>query len=137
MARKKTKSTRASRKTIDDMHYGPEPMGVDYFENNNINNFFSWYTYFYDRNRCNQIIMGYAKEHGYKNANKFKKLYIPTSVASIIRGLENGLVFPDHKDYHRYTDTYATINEAFFIEAVKVIIQSIENLDQHLYEKSN
>ncbi len=99
MARKKTKSTRASRKTIDDMHYGPEPMGVDYFENNNINNFFSWYTYFYDRNRCNQIIIGYAKEHGYKNANKFKKLYIPTSVASIIRGLENGLVFPDHKDY--------------------------------------
>ncbi len=99
MARKKTKSTRASRKTIDDMHYGPEPMGVDYFENNNINTFFSWYTYFYDRNRCNQIIMGYAKEHGYKNANKFKKLYIPTSVASIIRGLENGLVFPDHKDY--------------------------------------
>ena len=58
MARKKTKSTRASRKTIDDMHYGPEPMGVDYFENNNINNFFSWYTYFYDRNRCNQIIIG-------------------------------------------------------------------------------
>ena len=99
MARKKTKSTRASRKTIDDMHYGPEPMGVDYFENNNINTFFSWYTYFYDRNRCNQIIMGYAKEHGYKNANKFKKLYIPTSMASIIRGLENGLVFPDHKDY--------------------------------------
>ena len=99
MARKKTKSTRASRKTIDDMHYGPEPMGVDYFENNNINNFFSWYTYFYDRNRCNQIIIGYAKEHGYKNANKFKKLFIPTSVASIIRGLENGLVFPDHKDY--------------------------------------
>ena len=99
MARKKTKSTRASRKTIDDMHYGPEPMGVDYFENHNINHFFSWYTYFYDRNRCNQIIIGYAKEHGYKNANKFKKLYIPTSMASIIRGLENGLVFPDHKDY--------------------------------------
>nr|WP_298994103.1 M28 family peptidase [uncultured Polaribacter sp.] len=44
---------------------------------------------------------------------------------------------PDHKDYHRYTDTYATINEAFFIEAVKVIIQSIENLDQHLYEEAN
>ena len=99
MARKKTKSTRASRKTIDDMHYGPEPMGVDYFENHNINTFFSWYTYFYDRNRCNQIIIGYAKEHGYKNANKFKKLYIPTSMASIIRGLENGLSFPDHKDY--------------------------------------
>ncbi len=99
MARKKTKSTRASRKTIDEMHYGPEPMGVDYFENHNINTFFSWYTYFYDRNRCNQIIIGYAKEHGYKNANKFKKLYIPTSTASIIRGLENGLSFPDHKDY--------------------------------------
>tara|TARA_B100000902_G_scaffold159902_1_gene155695 strand:- start:75 stop:1208 length:1134 start_codon:yes stop_codon:yes gene_type:complete len=99
MAKKKTRSTRASRKTIDDMHYGPEPMGVDYFKTNNINTFFSWYNYFNDRNRSNQIIIGYAKEHGYKNANKFKKLYIPGSIAAIIRGLENGLDFPDHKDY--------------------------------------
>jgi Zn-dependent M28 family amino/carboxypeptidase len=40
----------------------------------------------------------------------------------------------DHKDYHRHTDTYGTINPEFFIEAVKVIIQSVENLDKHLSE---
>ena len=40
----------------------------------------------------------------------------------------------DHKDYHRHTDTYATINQNFYIEAVKVIIRSIENLDEYLYD---
>jgi hypothetical protein len=74
-------------------------MGVDWFENNSLNHFFSWYNYFYDRNRVNQIIVGYAKEHGYKNASKFKKLYVPGTIAAMIRGLENGMVFPDHKDY--------------------------------------
>lgn len=44
---------------------------------------------------------------------------------------------PDHKDYHRSSDTYATINEDFFIEAVKIVIQAIENLDKHIYEESN
>ena len=39
---------------------------------------------------------------------------------------------PDHKDYHRSTDTYGNINQDFYIEAVKIIIQSIENLDEHL-----
>ncbi|TXD52084.1 MULTISPECIES: M20/M25/M40 family metallo-hydrolase [unclassified Polaribacter] len=38
----------------------------------------------------------------------------------------------DHKDYHRDTDTYGSINPEFYIEAVKVIIQSVENLDAHL-----
>lgn len=38
----------------------------------------------------------------------------------------------DHKDYHRATDTFNTINQEFYIEAVKVIIQAIENLDEHL-----
>lgn len=35
----------------------------------------------------------------------------------------------DHKDYHRSTDKYATINQEFYIEAVKIIIQAIENFD--------
>ncbi|WP_397446994.1 M20/M25/M40 family metallo-hydrolase [Polaribacter sp. R77954] len=39
---------------------------------------------------------------------------------------------PDHKDYHRHTDTYGTINEEFYIEAVKIIIQAIENFDVKL-----
>jgi hypothetical protein len=51
----------------------------------------------YDRARVNQVIIGFAKEHGYRNASKFKKLWIPCSIAAIIRGLENKLDFPDHK----------------------------------------
>ena len=41
---------------------------------------------------------------------------------------------PDHKDYHRDTDTFATINKNFYIESVKVIIQAIENFDDYLKE---
>lgn len=41
---------------------------------------------------------------------------------------------PDHKDYHRHTDTFGTINQEFYIEAVKIIIQAIENLDEELAE---
>lgn len=37
----------------------------------------------------------------------------------------------DHKDYHRHTDTYETINPDFYIEAVKIIIQAIENFDEY------
>lgn len=39
---------------------------------------------------------------------------------------------PDHKDYHKSTDTFETINQEFYIEAVKIIIRSIENLDDYL-----
>ena len=87
--------------TIDEMHYGPEPVGVDWFEQdgNSLNSYFSWYNYFYDRNKVNQTIISFAKEHGYKNATKFKKLYIPGTIAAMIRGLETGMVFPDHKNY--------------------------------------
>ena len=87
--------------TIDEMHYGPEPVGADWFEQdgNSLNSYFSWYNYFYDRNKVNQTIIAFAKEHGYKNAMKFKKLYIPGTIAAMIRGLETGMVFPDHKDY--------------------------------------
>jgi hypothetical protein len=104
MAKRKTKtvrSTKKSRMTIDEMHYGPEPVGVDWFEQdgNSLNSYFSWYNYFYDRNKVNQTIIAFAKEHGYKNATKFKKLYIPGTIAAMIRGLETGMVFPDHKNY--------------------------------------
>jgi hypothetical protein len=104
MAKRKTKtvrSTKKSRMTIDEMHYGPEPVGADWFEQdgNSLNSYFSWYNYFYDRNKVNQTIITFAKEHGYKNAMKFKKLYIPGTIAAMIRGLETGMVFPDHKNY--------------------------------------
>ena len=39
--------------TIDEMHTVPN-LGVDWFENHNLNHYFSWYNYFYDRNTVNQ-----------------------------------------------------------------------------------
>jgi len=38
----------------------------------------------------------------------------------------------DHKDYHKPTDTFENINQAFYIEAVKLIIQVVENFDEKL-----
>lgn len=38
----------------------------------------------------------------------------------------------DHKDYHKPTDTFENINPQFYIEAVKLIIEVIENFDQGL-----
>ena len=38
----------------------------------------------------------------------------------------------DHKDYHKPTDTFDNINKEFYIDAVKLIIQSIKNLDENL-----
>ncbi|NVK53234.1 MAG: M20/M25/M40 family metallo-hydrolase [Flavobacteriaceae bacterium] len=35
----------------------------------------------------------------------------------------------DHKDYHKHTDTFNNINQDFYVEAVKLIICSIENYD--------
>lgn len=40
----------------------------------------------------------------------------------------------DHKDYHRHTDTYATINPDFYVEAVKIVIQSVQNFDEFLLD---
>ncbi|NJN50027.1 MAG: M28 family peptidase [Polaribacter sp.] len=42
----------------------------------------------------------------------------------------------DHKDYHKPSDDFENINQAFYIEVVKVIIQTIENLDQFLFEEN-
>ena len=38
----------------------------------------------------------------------------------------------DHKDYHKDTDTFENINQEFYIEAVKLIIQAVENFDNDL-----
>jgi len=38
----------------------------------------------------------------------------------------------DHKDYHRDTDTFESINQQFYIDAVKLIIQAVKNLDADL-----
>lgn len=38
----------------------------------------------------------------------------------------------DHKDYHKDTDTFETINQSFYIEAVKLITEAIENFDDYL-----
>lgn len=42
----------------------------------------------------------------------------------------------DHKDYHKATDTFENINQAFYIEAVRLIIEAIEAYDSFLVSTS-
>ena len=92
--RKPVRKTRAEVKSIDEMHYGLEP-STDYFEDKSWHDFFNWYNYMYDRKKVNQVIISYAKQFKYKNATKFSKMYIPGTLAAFIRGLENGVKFPN------------------------------------------
>jgi len=139
--KKKVRSTKASRKTLDDIHMGEEPMGSEYFneKNNSLHSFFGWYNYMYDRARVNQVIIGFAKEHGYKNASKFKKLWIPGSIAAIIRGLENGLDFPDHKLVKLYgkgsTGWQAYLHTEIRKYNKKAVELNAEDLDKDLIVK--
>ncbi|AUC85175.1 peptidase M20 [Polaribacter sp. ALD11] len=38
----------------------------------------------------------------------------------------------DHKDYHKPTDTFENMNQEFYVDAVKLIVQAIENYDSYL-----
>jgi hypothetical protein len=38
----------------------------------------------------------------------------------------------DHKDYHKDTDTFENVDQEFYVEAVKLIIQTVENYDTYL-----
>jgi len=96
--KKPVRKTRAQIKSLDEMHMGPEP-GVDYFKENSLGSFFNWYNYMYDRKQVNQVIISYAKKFGYKNAPRFARMWLPQTLAAIIRGLENGVEFGDHRDY--------------------------------------
>jgi len=42
----------------------------------------------------------------------------------------------DHKDYHKSTDIYENINKDFYIEAVRLIIEAIEEYDSFLFNES-
>jgi hypothetical protein len=96
--RKPVRKTKAQKLTFDEHYMGLEP-GVDYFEENGLGDFFNWYNYMYDRKKVNQIIISYAKKYGYKNAPRFARMFLPGTLAAIIRGLENKIKFPDHKDF--------------------------------------
>jgi len=87
------RKTKAERKSLDDIHYGPEP-DVDYFETRSIHDFFGWYNYMWDKKTSMEVLIKYAKKFGFKNASKFKKMIIPNSLAYIVHGLEKGLIFP-------------------------------------------
>jgi len=98
--RKAVRKSKEQRLSFDEQIMGVEP-SVDYFEHekHNLHSFFSWYNYFYDRKKVNQVIISYSKKFGYKNSSKFSKMYLPSTLGAIITGLENGVKFPDHKDY--------------------------------------
>ena len=89
----KKRKTRVQKKSIEDMHYGPEP-DVDYFENHSINDFFNWYNYMWDKKTSMEVLTKYAEKFGYTNAKKFKKMMIPNQLAYIVTGLEKELTFP-------------------------------------------
>jgi hypothetical protein len=40
----------------------------------------------------------------------------------------------DHKDYHKDTDTFENINQEFYIKAIKLITEAVENYDTFLKE---
>ena len=92
-AKRKPRKTRKQQKTLDQIHYGPEPEG-DYFEDHSINDFFNWYNYMWDKKTSMEVLTKYANKFGYKNAKKFKKMIIPPQLAYIVTGLERGLKFP-------------------------------------------
>ena len=97
MAKRKVKrKTKVERKSLDDIHYGPEP-DVDYFEDHSINDFFNWYNYMWDKKTSMEVLTKYANKFGYTNAKKFKKMIIPNQLAYIVTGLERGLNFPAPK----------------------------------------
>ena len=96
MARKKKRKTKAQRKSLDDIHFGPEP-DVDYFEDHSISDFFNWYNYMWDKKTSMEVLTKYANKFGYKNAKKFKKMMVPNVLACIGYGLERGLTFPAPK----------------------------------------
>ena len=119
MAKRKTKpgrSTKKSRMTLDDYHYGPEP-GVDFFEDDNssltskMTRYFNWYNYMWDRKQTDRVIMKYAKDNGYKNAAKLKKVFIPGTIAYLIRGLERGIPFPEREDITWTAHIHNTLRE--------------------------
>jgi len=43
---------------------------------------------------------------------------------------------PKYEDYHKPTDTYENINEEFYIEAVRLIIEAIKEYDSFLLNES-
>ena len=94
--RKPKRKTRAERKSLDDIHYGPEP-DVDYFENHSMHEFLGWYNYMWNSTTSMQVLTKYANKFGYTNAKKFKKMMVPPQLAYIAQGLEKGLTFPTSK----------------------------------------
>ena len=95
-AKRKPRKTRAERKNLDDIHYGPEP-DVNYFDNHSIHDFFGWYNYMWDAKYTRTELIKYAKKFGYNNASKFTKMIIPNHLSYIATGLERGLTFPTPK----------------------------------------
>ena len=70
-----------------------------------------------DPNNKDEDDWTFSSDHGVFHKRKIPFIYF---------GVE------DHKDYHKHTDTFENINQEFYVEAVKLIIQVIENCDNSL-----
>ena len=69
--KRKPRKTRTERKTLDDIHYGPEP-DVNYFDNHSMHDFLGWYNYMWDKKTSMEVLVKYAKKFGYTYAVRFK-----------------------------------------------------------------
>ena len=92
-AKPKKRMTRANKLSLEELDYGPEPE-VGYFDDHNLSAYLNWFNYFYDRKQAVTAYITYAKEQGFKNANKLKNLNWPSSNAFIAIGLRKGIEFP-------------------------------------------
>ena len=132
-AKPKKRMTRANKLSLEEMHYGPEPE-VGYFDDHNLSAYLNWFNYFYDRKQAVTAYITYAKEQGFKNANKLKNLNWPSSNAFISIGLRKGIEFPLPESAINQEQTG---NQHYHLKIMSHIKETLKKADDVGFQKEN
>ena len=132
-AKPKKRMTRANKLSLEEMHYGPEPE-VGYFDDHNLSAYLNWFNYFYDRKQAVTAYITYAKEQGFKNANKLKNLNWPSSNAFISIGLRKGIEFPLPESAINQEQTG---NQHYHLKFMSHIKETLKKADDIDFQKDN
>lgn len=132
-AKPKKRMTRANKLSLEEMHYGPEPE-VGYFDDHNLSAYLNWFNYFYDRKQAVTAYITYAKEQGFKNANKLKNLNWPSSNAFISIGLRKGIEFPLPESAINQEQTG---NQHYHLKIMSHIKETLKKADDVDFQKEN
>ena len=132
-AKPKKRMTRANKLSLEEMHYGPEPE-VGYFDDHNLSAYLNWFNYFYDRKQAVTAYITYAKEQGFKNANKLKNLNWPSSNAFISIGLRKGIEFPLPESA---VNQEQTGNQHYHLKIMSHIKETLKKADDVDFQKEN